>query len=688
MPASVTSDPLRYFRIEARELCDGIARGLAELEEGGAEPAVVARLLRFAHTLKGAARVVRQLELAEIAHRLEGLLSGARDGREPLGTTEKRELFALADRMSEAVGALAPAAAAAPATPTAPARPAPEDAFQTIRVEVEEMEELLRAVTETRVQLTGLRREVESLRQLAGSAAALAGRLTARSRQVSAVTEKERALAADLHLGLERLVHTFDGGFERVGQELTDVRDGADRLRLVPTQSLQAPLARVARDAAQTLGKRVEFTFDGGAIRLDAHVLGPLRDALSHVVRNAITHGIEDPAERNALGKPAVGNVHVGVARRRGQVMLSCRDDGRGVDAEAVRRGLVARGAVTPAEAAELTREALFEWLLVAHVSTAATTTQLAGRGVGLDVLREVAARLQGTVKIASEPGRGTHVELDIPMSLAAVRALLVETAGARVAIPLDAVREAVRLAATDFRRSERGDAVARGGKVLPFVPLGRALRQATPGQREAWSTVVLGVGDRSAAIGVDRLHGAHDVVVRPLPSGVTADAIVAGTYVDVEGNPELVLDPAALIELAETSGGLAPDLQRDTSPLLVIDDSLTTRMLEQSILESAGYVVELATSAEEGLAKAQEKRYGVFIVDVEMPGMDGFEFVRRTRADPTLARVPAILVTSRNAPEDLERGQRVGASAYIVKGEFDQNALLTRVQELLSGIG
>lgn len=685
----MTSDPLRYFRIEARELCDGLTRGLAELEQRGPEPELVARLLRLAHTLKGAARVVRQLAVADLAHRLEELLSGARDGSRSLGPSETEELVGLADRMSEAVAELAPPPSSTPETTSATAtaqRPPREDAFQTVRVEVEEVEGLLRTLTETRVQLQGVRREVERLRQLAGSAAVLAGRLGGRGRHAAApFSDKDRGLAADLQGGLERLIQAFDGGFERIDQELSDARDGAERLRLAPTETLETPLARVVREAAQTLGKRVDFRFDGGAVRLDAHVLGPLRDALSHVVRNAITHGVEEPAARVALGKSPAGQVQVTIARRRERVLFCCRDDGRGVDVEAVRRGLVARGAATPAEAASLTHEALYERLLVAHVSTAAATTQLAGRAVGLDVVREVAARLQGAVKIESEPGRGTSVELSVPVSLAAVRALLVESAGSRMAIPLDAVRETVRLGPTDFRRSEGGDAVARGGKIIPFVPLGRALRRPVAA-RDAWSAVVVDAGERSAVIGVDRLRGAAEVVVRPLPAGVAADAVVAGACVDLEGNPELVLDPNALVELAEASAGLVAEQERVNVPLLVIDDSLTTRMLEQSILESAGYLVELAVSAEEGLEKARGKRYGLFIVDVEMPGMDGFEFVRQTRADPELARVPAILVTSRNAPEDLERGKRAGASAYIVKGEFDQTLLLTRIHELLDG--
>jgi len=191
--------------------------------------------------------------------------------------------------------------------------------------------------------------------------------------------------------------------------------------------------------------------------------------------------------------------------------------------------------------------------------------------------------------------------------------------------------------------------------------------------------------GDRSVAVGVDRFLGTSSIVMRSLPAAVAADPIVAGASLDAEGNPQLVLDPIELVALAERGRGSAlGGTPPRPAPILVIDDSLTTRMLEKSILESAGYEVEIAVSAEEALAKACDGRYSLFLVDVEMPGMDGFEFVETTRADPTLRSIPAILVTSRNAPEDRRRGEQAGARAYIVKGEFDQGKLLQTIRALI----
>ncbi len=686
----MATDPYRYFRVEARELVESMSQSALELERGTTDPAVLARLFRHAHTLKGAARVVRRLDIAELSHALEEVLARARDGARSPSGDELAELFALLDRLSAAVAELdtPKPAAEGPAgrAPLVPdGAPPSADTVRTTRIEIEEMDAVLGAITQTAVELAALRRELGRLHELTGVAQELASRLElAAARRPSSTSEQ--SLAAELKLGLERAAGRLEQGAERVEKELSDVRDGADRLRLVAAEALFPALARAVRDAAYALGRRANLEASGGSLRLDAQVLGPLRDALLQLVRNAVAHGIESEAERTSAGKPAVGRVGLRVTRRGDQVVFTCEDDGRGVDVAAVRRELVARGLATELEQRALSDEAVLTRLFSARVSTAASTTQLSGRGVGLDVVREAAARLHGQVTMTSTRGRGTSIELAVPITLSALQALVVEAGGAHAAIPLDAVEQTLRLAPNAVVGSRDGEAIAHGGQVIPFVRLSRVLKlRGQTERRAAISVLVVAHAKRRVAVGVERLLGTADVVVRPLPRAVQAEAVVAGASLDEEGNPRLVLDAEGLVNAASA----APDPLRDTAraaplPILVIDDSLTTRMLEQSILESAGYAVELATSAEEGLEKAARARYGLFIVDVEMPGMDGFEFVARTRAHPELGRVPAILVTSRAAPEDLARGERAGASAYIVKGEFDQNLLLEKIRELL----
>jgi two-component system chemotaxis sensor kinase CheA len=221
---------------------------------------------------------------------------------------------------------------------------------------------------------------------------------------------------------------------------------------------------------------------------------------------------------------------------------------------------------------------------------------------------------------------------------------------------------------------------------MIPFLPLARIVlaNDRSAGQARHWSAVIVEGTNGIAAIGVDRLLGTTNLVLHPLPELAHAAAVVAGASFDAQGTPQIVLDPDGLI--AEAQREITPESQPQISrpPILVIDDSLTTRMLEQSILESAGYLVDTATSGEHALEKASQTRYSLFLVDVEMPGIDGFTFIERARLNPELRDIPSILVSSRDSPEDLERGREVGAQAYIVKGEFNQGKFLERIRKLV----
>ncbi|MGB9466155.1 MAG: response regulator, partial [Candidatus Acidiferrum sp.] len=409
--------------------------------------------------------------------------------------------------------------------------------------------------------------------------------------------------------------------------------------------------------------------------------------ALLHVVRNAVAHGIEHSQERLAANKPAQGRVELRVEQRGARVAFLCHDDGRGIDVEAVRRVAIRRGMVAASVATSLGLEEAVKIIMKGGVTTTGAVDDVSGRGIGLDVVRETAARLKGDVSIRSEAGKGTTLEICVPVSLSALTALEVDAGGIVVALPVDSVRQTLRLADHEIAHSAEKDSIIYEGKVVPFLSLQRVLRRKNAGdqKRRFWSAIVLEASSGVAAIGVDRLLGTANIVVRSLPPLAVAEPMVTGASLDAEGDPQLVLDPEGLVVTARLGRTPVSEVApAKRAPVLVIDDSLTTRMLEQSILESAGYEVEVATSGEEGLEKARAKQYGLFLVDVEMPGIDGFEFVSRTQADARLSAVPSILVTSRNAVEDRRRGEQVGARAYIVKGEFDQGYLLRMTRELI----
>ncbi len=684
----MAKDPYKYFRIEARELIEGLTRGVLELERGGSGPEHLARLLRLAHTLKGAARVVKQAAIAEHAHAVEDVLTSHRTTAGPLPGERATELLRLFDEISALLQAIEPADAGSVKSPvSAPS----EEQYERLRVDLREMDALLRAVSETTVQVGAVRRDLVAIDRLRSLARLLSEQLVPRSADNGAAGAsplvRARALSEELGSELERFARGIATDVERVEGGLGEVQDLAHRLRLIPAHTVFPLLDRAVRDAAEAIGKHVDFEALGGDVHLDAHVLASLRDALMHVVRNAVVHGIETGSERAAAGKPPGGRVRLAVERRGGRVYFVCQDDGRGVDVEAVRAAAVTRGLLTPSAARSLGVDEVLALLRAGGLTTSTRLTELSGRGIGLDVVRATALRLKGEFVLRSVPGSGATVEIHVPVSIASLQGLVLEVAGGSAVIPLDAVRQTLRLNEADIACSAGGQSILHQGRVIPFLPLDKALRRTGPTsrRRRVWSAVVVHGAGREAAVGVDRLLGTATVIMRALPGLLEADPVIAGATLDAEGNPQLVLEPGGLVAAAERGvelGREAPAAPR--APVLVVDDSLTTRMLEQSILESAGYAVELAVSAEEGLAKARGRRYSLFVVDVEMPGMDGFGFVTEVRADPVLRDIPAILVTSRNAVEDRQRGEKVGAQAYIVKGEFDQGHLLKIIRRLV----
>ena len=677
-------DPLRYFRIEARELVDQISAAVLDLDQRPG-PDLVARLLRFAHTLKGAAWVVKQPEIAERAHEFEEVLVPHRGGADRLAAAEMRELLRLNDEIARCVDRLEGPAAPAPE----PDAPEPElvsnDEPVAPRAATADLDDLLDAIGEANARIAPLRDGSRTLAGLQRKAGLLGERMRLERDALAADTGSRagvRRLAAELGALGRRLTDAVD----QVERELDEVRGRAEGLRLIAAGTIFTALHRAVHDAAEGEGKRVRFAGRGGEVRMGPQLLNHVSGAFLHVVRNAVAHGIEPAAERAAAGKPAEGAVEVEVERRGRWATFRCIDDGRGFDLAALRRVAGSRGLLPAGR--EPDAQELIDLVLSGGISTSAAVTDVAGRGIGMDVVRDVAQQLRGSVNVRNRPGQGATVELVVPLMLLSMNGLVVEAGGTVATMPLDAVRRCVRLAAGESAAATASGRLAHSGEVVPFLPLARTLCSgaAVPDVTGSGVAVVLTADEETVAIGVDRLAGTTTLVARPLPDLAPAAPVIGSVAIDLDGNPRLVLDPHGLVAEAQREPavtGPPPEPAAPRLPILVVDDSLTTRMLERGILESAGYEVDLAASGEEGLERAAGRRYGLFLTDIDMPGIDGFEFVRRTRADPALAAVPAILVSSRATADDRQRGAEAGAAAYVVKGEFSQEDLLAHIRGL-----
>lgn len=670
----MSKDPYRYFRIEAQELQEGLSQGLLSLERAATEE-VMRQLLRHAHTLKGAARVVQRGDIGDLAHQLEDVLSPLHVGEKPPVSAMDRS-FAILEQISKLVSTL----------DVAPSAKEPEqlstqvrEGDQAIRIPVQELDVLINNLSESRA---------------AGAALAAAARSLfedcAQLRRLAKVGFQDRGARAQAELATldeaaARTLRKTEEAAELLLEKLRHLGEMVVTLRLVPLSSVTSDLERIVRDEGRKLGKEVQLVVHGGDTQVDAYVLAALRRALGHLVRNCVAHGIETPLVREKASKPRAGKIEVSASRRGQRILLACKDDGAGLDLPSLREVVARRGLASGAAARTLDEAALVRLLLRGGVSTSQVVTEVAGRGVGLDAVRDAVEALNGEVSLRSEAGRSTTVELLVPISLSAVPALVVEAESRVLFVSLDNVVRTARVTQEDIVRDGSGEKIAVAGEVIPFLPLVRALNIPVGKRAAVQTVVVLQTGAGRVGIGVDSVRGTRSVVVRTLPEHVGVNSVIAGAAYDEAGALNLVLAPTALVELAQGQTE-APALpaEQPMPPILVVDDSLTTRMLEQAILESAGFEVDLATSAEEALEMAHRRSYGIFVVDVEMPGMNGFEFVATARGDPRLSHIPAILVTSRAEPADKARGAAVGACAYIVKSEFNQVDLLGVIRRML----
>jgi two-component system chemotaxis sensor kinase CheA len=713
------------FNEEAREHLAQIDVGLVALEQApeAQRAALLERVLKVLHTLKGAARTVDELELEHLCHALESVLAAARDtGVHPTAEhfdllhkaaasarqvvdapgLRSRKVAGMLAMQAEAVAHALPAQASAPAPAAGPVpdfpvpepepepqpQPQPEviqddgpedGAGERIRVDGRCIDSI-RAHAEALLPVElKVRHHVEELRALA------AGIATRRR-------EDRAGSGSDEGVRIELACTRLAASLEQTGKELHGVRarlfDSVLETALVPTAAALNELPALVRNLARGHGKEVRLEMRGADVDIDRRVLGVVREALIHLVTNAVDHGIETPAQRKAAGKDPVGRIAIAVTQRDAR-MVSVRidDDGAGIDTEAVAQAAARNAGVPDAELAQMTEQQRLQLALRAGVSTRSEVTPVSGRGMGLSIVADKVAANGGQIAVATMPGAGATFELLLPVGVASLRALVVEVAGTRYAVPLTGL-EAVRSEAqADIRTVEGRETVLAGSRVLPLVRLARLFGTAKPGQEDGRGVVIVAsAGGQAFGMLVDAIVAEQDLLPKSFGPLLRRVRWFSGAAQLGDGTlaPVLALEDVAGRGLAGTSGAqAAPAPSAAPRRALVVEDSVTSRLLLKHILEGAGCSVDTAEDGLDALSRLRAGRYDVVVSDVEMPNMDGLALTASIRANPATAELPVILVTSLQTPEQREAGLRAGADAYFTKGSFDQDRLLATVRRV-----
>jgi len=458
-------------------------------------------------------------------------------------------------------------------------------------------------------------------------------------------------------------------------------------VRMVPFASQADRLYRVVRQAAKETGKRANLDIRGGQVELDRSVLDKMFGPLEHMLRNAVAHGVESREERTANGKPEIGEITLSLAQEGNEVILTLADDGHGLDPDKIRARAESAGFIKPGEACEASR--LYNFIFDSGFSTADAVTQLAGRGIGMDVVKTEVGALGGRVEIASELGKGTTFRLYLPLTLAVTQTLLVRAGSRLYAIPSTMIEQVLELKEGPLSEiRDRGEAEWLGNRYpFHFLPhlLGDA--KALPEAHRQYWVLLLRSGNQRVAVLVDELQGNQEVVVKNIGPQLARVVGIAGATVLGDGQVVLILNPVALasrnqvaainVELpAETEGEPTPQASTTLPTVLVVDDSLTVRKITSRLLAREGYQVVLAKDGVDALEQLIDVVPDVMLSDVEMPRMDGFDLVRNVRADERLKDLPIIMITSRTADKHRNYALEIGANQYLGK-PYDEEELL-----------
>ncbi|MGL6076799.1 MAG: hybrid sensor histidine kinase/response regulator [Fimbriiglobus sp.] len=733
---------LEMFREEVKQLCDTLAEGLVTLEQDATDPRLIEPLMRAAHSIKGAARIVGVDRGVDLAHVMEDLLVAAQKGTTKLTSSDIDALLMNVDILAELASAdfaqwksthantitqnilaleerlagkpLSPAAApvrstpppstlppvvaevvvptAVIATPAPPPPPAPanepEAKDRVIRVSAQSLTRLLSLAGESLVEARWLQPFARSLLRLKKFQDHLADILDEKETHPDIrrrLTDCRRILGERID-EFEQHASRSDDLNSRLYREVI-----ASRMR--PFSDGTQGYARMVRDLSRQLGKQVRLEILGQDTDVDRDILDKLDAPLGHMIRNAIDHGLETPDVRRAAGKPETGTLKVEARHQAGMLNIRVTDDGRGIDLVRLRKKVVERKLTTADIASRLSDSELLDFLFLPGFSTAEKVTDVSGRGVGLDAVQATAQAVGGLTRIHSKFGEGTTFELQLPITLSVMRAVLVRIGQDPFAWPLNRTDRLLKLATNAIQTLEGKPHFECDGRHIGLVP-GRLIFGAEPDSALPDEICVVLIGDRSSQYGliVDQFLGEQDLVVRPLDPRLGKISNISAAAVLDDGDPVLIVD---VDDVIRSAGILVQEgklrrtrVERSSGArrkrVLVVDDSAIVREAERQLLLGRGYEVELAIDGVDGWNAVRQGDFDLVVSDVDMPRMTGLEFVRAIRSDPMMQSLPVVIVSYKDRSEDRQRGLEVGASAYLTKSSFHDGKFLDTIEELI----
>ncbi len=491
---------------------------------------------------------------------------------------------------------------------------------------------------------------------------------------------------------LEQVFHESRDELAARKLDLNELYDDVLTMRMLPLSVIFEWFPRAVRDMAKTFHKEIELHIHGEETRLDKKIIEQLESPLMHILRNCIDHGIETPDERKAQNKPEPGSIMIDASQKSGHITISVSDDGRGIQRKKLKERAITRGLISEENARTLSDDDILQLIFLPRLSTSDLMTEISGRGVGMDIVKTNIEHLKGSISVHSMAGRGTIFSMTLPMTLTTLRCLIISAHNKFFAVPITSVEETLHISPHECIDVVGHPAIRLRNHIIYIVNLAETLGlgAATSQRHEKECVLIARTNGKRVGFMVDDIVDEHDVVVKQLPPHLQYAKSISGATISSDNTIILILHIPEIIEIVKRSTGIAlhdelQEPEQSRSPhILVVEDSVNTGEIEQQILEASGYTVDLAHDGVDALECAGETQYDLIVTDIEMPRMDGFTLTEHLRERPEYADVPIVIVTSLEREQDKRRGLRVGANAYITKGDFEQRSLLDTIKSLI----
>ena len=729
---------LETFRIEAAEHLKAMSSGLLELEKADTPEkfqAIVETVFREAHSLKGAARAVNVSSIETTCQSMESVLAALKRGEAAISPSlldalnhaisGLEKLYSAADfgqsdearplilRLVRHLESALKSERSAPAAPSkTPAPAAPEQgkiamsaerpaATDTIRIATGKLDAILLQAEElvsakfAAVQLAADLRAVQSAMRMWKKES---GRLHSTrpahlpANDAGGLADEQRSFLSKFDNHLSQLTHTAARHQHVLSHMVDHLLDETKKAAMQSFSSLLDLFPLLVRTLARDQGKQAELVIHGADIEVDRRILEEMKDPLIHAIRNCIDHGIEAPQVRTQINKQAVGRISIAISQKGGsKVEIIVADDGAGIDLDKVKAAVVKHGLLAPENAQALDEQAAAALIFESGLTTSPIITEISGRGLGLAILREKTERLGGQISVETRRNAGITLRIVLPLALATFRGVLVQTGERSFICPSLHVERVLRIKREHIKTVENRETIELDQKAVALVRLDDVLKLARKPSAAEQSgllfVVLLRYADTRIGFAVDRIVSEQEFLVKSLGSQLARVANIAGATMLGDGQLTPVLNVADLMQSASKTApapAAARIVPRERQSVLVVEDSITTRMLLKNILEASGWIVRTAVDGIEALTTLKTAPCDLVVSDVDMPRMNGFDLTARIRADRKLAELPVVLVTALESREDRERGIDVGANAYIVKSSFDQSKLIEVMRGLV----